>query len=188
MDTSEKEFYLNEGEKKLLLKIARESLSHYLQNRKYPDYDESTLPNQLLQACGAFVTIYKNGSLAGCIGRMSSDLPLYRLIEKMAVSSALNDSRFPVLKFEELNQVRIELSILSPMQKVTDPHKIELGKHGIYIKQGQQSGTFLPQVAESTNWTLEEFLGHCSRDKAGIGWDGWKNAELFRYTVEIIKD
>ena len=62
---------------------------------------------------------------------------------------------------------------------------MELGKHGIYIKKDYRAGTFLPQVATQTGWSKEEFLGHCARDKAHIGWDGWKDADVFIYEALV---
>jgi AMMECR1 domain-containing protein len=78
--------------------------------------------------------------------------------------------------------------VLTPLKKIQSADEIELGKHGIYMKKGYHSGTFLPQVATDTKWSLEEFLGHCARDKAGIGWDGWKDAELFVYEAIIFSE
>ncbi|HRR06883.1 MAG TPA: AMMECR1 domain-containing protein, partial [Victivallales bacterium] len=66
--------------------------------------------------------------------------------------------------------------------------EFEMGKHGIYMIKGYRSGTFLPQVAKETNWSKEEFLGHCARDKAGIGWDGWKDAELYTYEALVFSE
>jgi uncharacterized protein (TIGR00296 family) len=85
----------------------------------------------------------------------------------------------------EINKIKIEISVLTPMKKIENIKEIELGKHGIYIKKGFQSGTFLPQVADKTGWTVEEFLGHCAQDKANLGWDGWKDAEIFTYEAII---
>ncbi len=125
------DFQFTESEKILLLKIARESLRGHLQGQKLPDYNESTLPDQLLKQFGAFVSLYKNDELVGCIGRMMSELPLYKLIQKMTISAAVGDRRFPDVNLEELNNVRFELSILSPLHKITEIHEIEPGKHGI---------------------------------------------------------
>jgi hypothetical protein len=87
-----------------------------------------------------------------------------------------------------LQQIEIEISILTPLKKINSIEQIQLGKHGIYIKKGISSGTFLPQVALETNWTKEEFLGHCARDKAGIGWDGWKTAEIYTYEAIVMSE
>jgi uncharacterized protein (TIGR00296 family) len=89
---------------------------------------------------------------------------------------------------DELASIHIEISVLTPMQKIKDISEIRLGKHGIYVKKGYQSGTFLPQVATETGWTLEEFLGHCSRDKAGLGWTGWKDADIYIYEALIFEE
>jgi len=175
-------------EKKLMLKIARETLSHYLSTKKILDYDERNLPDSLLEEKGVFVSIHKGKVLRGCMGRMVSDIPLYKLIQKQVISAANTDSRFPAVKYEELSEIQIEISVLGPLIPVKEINEIELGKHGIFIKNEVSSGTFLPQVAESTGWTIEEFLGYCSKDKVGIGWDGWKSAEIFSYTADVFSE
>lgn len=78
-------------------------------------------------------------------------------------------------------EISIEISVLTPLKRINDISEFDYGKQGIFIRKGRRSGTFLPQVAKETHWTKEEFLGHCARDKAGIGWDGWKDAELYTY-------
>lgn len=105
----------------------------------------------------------------------------------MAVASSTQDYRFETVTVPELKQIDIEISVLTPMQKISDVKTIRLGTDGIYIKKGSRSGTFLPQVATETGWDLEEFLGHCARDKAGIGWEGWKDkdAEIFVYQAFV---
>ena len=106
----------------------------------------------------------------------------------MSVSAATRDYRFGPVKPDELKKIDIEISVLTPLKKINSIDEIELGKHGIYIKKDYKSGTFLPQVATQTGWTLEEFLGHCSDDKAGIGWNGWKDAELYIYEALIFSE
>jgi len=105
----------------------------------------------------------------------------------MAVSASC-DSRFSSIETEELDKMKLEISVLSPLKKIGSVNEIVLGKHGIYIKKGINSGTFLPQVAKKTGWNLEEFMGHCSRDKAGIGWDGWKDADIYTYEALVFRD
>jgi len=78
--------------------------------------------------------------------------------------------------------------VLTPLKRIHSPEEIIMGKHGIYIKSGFSSGTFLPQVAQKYGWNREEFLGRCSRDKAGLGWEGWKTAELFTYEAIVFKN
>jgi uncharacterized protein (TIGR00296 family) len=106
----------------------------------------------------------------------------------MAVAAGTQDYRFPKVSKDEMDDIEIEISVLSPLKKIESIDEIELGKHGIYIKKGLSSGTFLPQVAKHTGWTLEEFLGHCSRDKARIGWEGWKNAEIYTYEAFVFSE
>ena len=180
--------FLDKAERNLLLKISRESLKLYLKSGRYPDYDENEFSGALLTKTGVFVSIYVDNSLRGCIGRMLSDLPLYELVQKMTISASNSDHRFESVSFSDLENTHLEVSVLTPMKKIDTISEIVLGRHGIYIKEGHRSGTFLPQVGEGTNWSVEEFLGHCSRDKAGIGWDGWKTAELYVYEAIILKE
>jgi MEMO1 family protein len=181
-------FDFTREEKITLLKIARNTIENYLRDRRMPDDNPATFSENLKIHAGAFVTLKEDGSLRGCIGRFSADIPLYTLIRQMAVASSTEDTRFEPVKSSETGQLEIEISVLSPMKKISSPKEIILGKHGIYIKKGYASGTFLPQVASETGWNLEEFLGHCARDKAGIGWDGWKDAELFIYEACVFSE
>ncbi|MBP7652615.1 AmmeMemoRadiSam system protein B [Candidatus Dependentiae bacterium] len=174
-----------ENEKKKLLTLVKTTITEYLKTGKIPEVSKSDItPNMELQ-CGIFVTLNKSGNLRGCIGRFVSSEPLYKTIQEMAIASATQDYRFSPVTLRELDSIDVEISILSPLKQIKNISEIQLGKHGIYIKKGGNSGTFLPQVASETGWSLEEFLGHCSRDKAGIGWDGWKSADIYIYSAEI---
>jgi MEMO1 family protein len=178
-------FSLNEEEKESLLAIARETIVSYVTYGKMPGIDESTLSARIRQPFGAFVTLKKDGKLRGCIGRFEATQPLYEVVRQMAVASSTQDSRFPAVEVEEIDELVIEISVLTPMRKIQSIDEFVLGKHGIYMKKGYSSGTFLPQVAHETGWNTEEFLGHCARDKAHIGWDGWKTAELYVYEAYV---
>lgn len=175
-------------EKRLMLKIARDSLFHYLNTRKVLDYDPAILPDSLMQRYGVFVSLHKGRALRGCIGVLDSEDPLYKLIQRQVIASAVSDPRFPSIKFNELPQMCIEISVLEKMKKIYSANEIQLGKHGVYIRSNNRTGTLLPQVASSTGWTVEEFLGYCSRDKVGIGWDGWKTAELYIYAAVVFSE
>lgn len=175
-------------EKRLLLKIARETLSHYLHTSKILQYDESMIPDSLLQHLGCFVSIYKGRALRGCIGKFEIDKPLYRSVQDLALSAAIKDERFSPLKLTELSQISLEISILGELEKIDDPKEFIPGKHGILVKKDVRSGTFLPQVAIETGWEREEILGRCARDKAHIGWDGWRDAELYIYESQLISE
>jgi len=174
-----------EGDKKLLLELARHTISNYLKNGKILDAKNETLPASLREKRGVFVSLHLDGALRGCIGHFEDDKPLWFIVQEMAVSSSMRDNRFLPVTLHELKQIDIEISVLTPLRKISSDKEIILGKHGIYIKKGGKTGTFLPQVATETGWTKEEFLGHCARDKAGIGWNGWKGAEIFVYEACI---
>ena len=178
---------LTDSEKKELLQIARNTIDIYLKEKRIPDVDEKSLPPALQSKAGAFVTLKKGGELRGCIGHFDADNPLYKIVQQMAVASSTQDYRFSPVTANELKSIDIEISVLTCMQKISDANKIRLGIDGVYIKKGGRAGTFLPQVATDTGWSLEEFLGHCARDKAGIGWDGWKDkdTEIFIYQAFV---
>jgi AmmeMemoRadiSam system protein B/AmmeMemoRadiSam system protein A len=187
-ETDKSSYPITEADGKLLLNLARETIKVYLSLGKIPPVETDKLSPVLKASAGAFVSLYKNKELRGCIGRFDPDQPLYKVVQDMAVASAARDTRFDPVKSGELGEIKIEISVLTPLKKIKSPDEIILGKHGIYMKKGYSSGTFLPQVAKSTGWTKEEFLGHCSRDKAGLGWDGWKTAELFTYEAIVFKE
>lgn len=187
-ENTEDGFSLDESEKKTLLEIARQTVEEYITYNKIPDIDKKTVSAKLQQPYGAFVTLKKDGQLRGCIGRFEATGPLCELVQQLAISSSTQDSRFPPVSEDEIDDLEIEISVLTPLQKISSIDEFELGKHGIYMRKGYSSGTFLPQVAHETGWTTEEFLGHCARDKARIGWDGWKTAELYIYEAYIFSE
>ncbi len=181
------EFDLSFDEKVILLEIARNSiLKRYSLSPILPP--EMEFPRSLELPCGAFVTIHVESELRGCYGRMISSEPLFQTVEEMAVWAATKDYRFKSIKQDEINLMNIEISVLSPLKLIDNIAEIKLGVHGILIRKGSQTGVFLPQVATETDWTLEEFLGHCSRDKAGIGWDGWNSAEIYIFTATVFSE
>jgi len=183
--SADKAYSLTDSEKEQLLHIARKSIRTYLETGQVYNISTKEFTENLLAPSGAFVTLNMHGALRGCIGQFTADIPLYQIVQEMAISAATRDNRFDPLSPEELNQTEIEISVLTPMRRISSPDEIVLGRHGVYIKKGNRAGTFLPQVAEQTGWTKEEFLGHCSRDKAGLGWEGWKDAEIFVYEAYV---
>jgi len=184
-DTEEK---LSPEEKEMLLSRARGALKNYFGKGEAPD--EPPPPPRLAQKRGVFVTLKKNGQLRGCIGDFSADEPLWEKVKKMALAAAFDDPRFLPLSPEELEEIKIEISVLSPMRKVNSVEEIEMGKHGVYLKYGQRSATFLPQVAEETGWSREEFLTNLCVEKAGLPADCWRHpeVELFTYTAEVFQE
>ncbi len=182
------DFSISHENQNKLLEIARESVRSYLLENKTPVIDESKLSPALKEELGAFVTLTIDGELRGCIGRFMPSEPLYETVRLMALEAAFNDARFNPLSKDELEKIKIEISVLSPLRKIDDINKIVLGQHGVYIKQGIRSGTFLPQVANNRDWTITDFLGHISRDKAGLGWTGWKDAEIYVYEAFVFEE
>jgi hypothetical protein len=181
-------FSFTDEEKKLLFDIARKSISLKLNEGKSFIIDEEKIPGSLTGHFGSFVTLKINGALRGCIGKFVSDDPLYKVVGASAISSAFEDPRFPPLTKEEYKITDIEITVLGPLVKIEKPDEIVLGKHGIYIKKDMRSGTMLPQVATENGWSVEQFLGYTSRDKAGIGWDGWKDADIFIYEGAVLEE
>ena len=176
------EFSLTDNEKQILLATARESISSKLENRN-PDYPKAE--KGLLEPLGSFVTLHIDGKLRGCIGHM---LPVRALIEDikiLAKESAFHDPRFPTLSLKELEQIDIEISVLSPLT-ISSPDKIIVGKHGIIMKNGYNSGVLLPQVPTEQGWNREEFLSNTCR-KAGMQNDCWKdpNTQIETFTAVI---
>ena len=179
------EFHITEKDRKTLLNIARKTIEEQSLNHSKYIFDTSELSETLNSGCGVFVSLHKKGALRGCIGLTASELPLYQSVQEMAISAAYHDYRFKPLEVDELKDLEIEISVLSPMKKIENIAEIKLGKHGIFIEKDNRSGLFLPQVATDTGWSKEEFLGHCARDKAHIEWDGWKTATIYIFTATV---
>ncbi len=171
-----------------LFEIARNSIHKMLSENKELVINPSTIPPDLRKKMGAFVTINVDGRLRGCIGRFPSDEPLFEVVNQMAAAAAFEDTRFNPVTREEFSRMRIEISVIGPLKKIKDTSEIILGKHGIYIEKNFRSGTMLPQVATGNHWTREQFLGYTSRDKAGLGWDGWKDSDIFIYETVILEE
>ncbi len=185
--SEEKGFSVSAEEKKILKDIALKSITDSLDGKRVSKADTTVFPPQtsLTQKCGAFVSLHKQGRLRGCIGHFGEDVPLHETVAQMARAAAFEDPRFSPVRPEELDDIEIEISVLTPMRRIQSLDEFELHRHGIYIRKGFRSGTFLPQVADEVDWTKEEFVGHCSQDKAGLGWDGWREAELYVYEAIV---
>lgn len=188
LQKAEDEFTFSVEEKEMLFTIARNTIKSMLSEDKKFAIDENKITEALKKPLGAFVTLKINGVLRGCIGRFVSTDPLFDVVRASSLSSAFEDPRFPALTKSEYDKVDIEITVLGPMKKISNISEIKLGKHGIYVKKDFRSGTMLPQVAIEYGWTVEEFLGYTSRDKAGIGWDGWKNADIYIYEGLVLEE
>ena len=178
-------FTLSDADKKALKEIAFNSIRDSLDGKPIAQPIINSKLLILNSKCGAFVSLHKHGHLRGCIGHFGEDYPLHEIVAEMARAAAFEDPRFMPVTRDELDDLDIEISVLTPMRRIQSLDEFELHRHGIYIRKGYRSGTFLPQVADEVNWTKEEFVGHCSQDKAGLGWDGWKDAELYVYEAIV---
>ena len=178
---------MNEKNKQILLEIARTSVRAAVTGS--PASTIECQDEELKTLCGCFVTLKNAKDLRGCIGQFVSEKPLHQLVCEMAASSATHDSRFfsnPITA-DELDEIDIELSVLSPLEKTDDPGGLRLGIDGIYIVRAGRTGCFLPQVATETGWTTEEFLSYCCEHKAGLEPDAWKDpkTEVYLFTAEV---
>jgi AmmeMemoRadiSam system protein B/AmmeMemoRadiSam system protein A len=178
-------YILTPSDKKALLKYARQTLEQYFTAQIVPL--PRNINNMLKTKRGAFVTLKKKGELRGCIGHMAEDTPLYTTVGAMALQASFNDTRFSPLTREELSQVEIEISVLTPFTLVRNADEIILGRDGVIVKKGNSQAVFLPQVATETGWSKEEFLDQLCY-KAGLSAGDWKDAQLFTFQADVFDE
>jgi AmmeMemoRadiSam system protein A len=177
---------LSAADRKLLLEIARETMSAHVANMPIPQRDVKS--PRLLEKNGCFVTIKVNGELRGCIGNFTSDKPLHLLVEDMAISAATKDPRFYPMKKDDLGNFDLEISVLSPLRKIASIEEIQVGVHGLYLEKNFTRGVLLPQVAVEYGWDRETFLAKTSI-KAGMKADDWKEgADIYIFSAEVFHD
>ena len=185
-DKSGINFNLTSEEKKELLTIARKTINQYVKNGETPEFKiESEI---LKKKCGAFVTLKsKNGSLRGCIGLIAAQEPLFLTIRDMAIAASTQDPRFEPVTSSEIEDLEIEISVLTPMQKVNNVDEIKVGRDGLMIRKGYSSGLLLPQVPTEQGWDKSTFLEHTCY-KAGLTADAWKSAELWKFQAIVFSE
>ncbi len=178
---------LSADEKKLLLKLARSSIRAHLQDKSLPPLKDA--PPVLGEPRGVFVSLHRHGQLRGCIGYLEAVMPLGQAVQEMAAAAAFRDPRFSPLREEELADLDVEISILTPMQRISKVEEIEVGKHGLYIERGYYRGLLLPQVATQYKWNRQTFLEQTCC-KAGLPPDAWKDTatRIYTFTAEIISE
>jgi len=142
---------------------------------------------RLAEPGGAFVTIHVGGDLRGCIGYIESPFPLGQVVTEVAEKAALEDPRFPPMSEEELKDASIEVSVLSPLRKITDIGEIQVGTHGILLELGRRRGLLLPQVATEQGWDRLTFLQNTAR-KAGLPRESWSDpgASIYIFSADIV--
>jgi AmmeMemoRadiSam system protein A len=141
----------------------------------------------MAQKLGVFVTLKKKGALRGCIGSILPSEPLVQAVQNKAIQAAKDDPRFHQVYADELKEIKIEISVLSPIKRIKNADEIVMGRDGVIIVRGDRSGVFLPQVAQETGWTKERFMSELCSQKAGLPEDAWKDAatELYTFTVYV---
>ena len=170
---------LTDGDRQTLLRLARDTVAATTEGREPSDLE---IPSGALRKEGAaFVTLHVSGQLRGCIGHTRAVTPLWQSVRDMARSAARNDSRFASLRADELPDLNVEISVLSPMSPIR-PEDVVPGTHGLYVKSGKRAGLLLPQVAVEWKWSREEFIRQTFR-KGSIP-EGDPGAEILAFTVE----
>jgi len=175
---------LTESERNFLLEIARNSIRARLSKGPAPRPTAEQIARagaHLEEPRGCFVTLHRKKQLRGCIGTFSGEGPLWQNVRDMAVQAAFFDPRFSPLRESEIDEIDIEISVLTPLRPIKDVEEIKVGVHGIYITKGQYRGVLLPQVATEQGWDLKTFLEHTCL-KAGLPTSAWKDPGA---TIEI---
>ncbi len=177
-----KKFELTSADKKKLLYIARSTLESYLDNGRVPDYEVS---DNLKKFGAAFVTLEEHGQLRGCIGHTTAVDPLYKTVSSCAIQAAVSDPRFQPVKPDELKNIHIEISVLTPMQIVDSLDEIEVGRDGLMIFKGNNRGLLLPQVAVDYGWDRTQFLEQTCA-KAGLPSQAYKSPDAVIYKFQAV--
>ena len=179
---------LSEEAGQALVSAARQSLEHFLAKREpQPTVLLDQYP-ELAQAHGVFVTLRKRGELRGCIGRIETETPLTQLVPVVALDAALRDERFEPVTAEELEDLHVEVSVLTPPATISNPKEIVAGRDGIVLEHQGRRGVFLPQVWADTGWTRVEFLRELASQKAGLPPDAWQQATLYTFQDQAFEE
>jgi AmmeMemoRadiSam system protein A len=174
---------LTDEQKQLVLELARLAVIQQVNGTA----ELATIPCELPEASGVFVTLKTRGALRGCLGTLNCRAPLEHEIARCAADAASSDPRFEAVSREELPDISIEVSLLGPLELIdpTDPDAIEMGRHGLVVEDGRRRGVLLPQVALEWDWTRDQFLRQTCI-KAGVGEDAWEHGALvFRFEAEV---
>ncbi len=180
---------LTDDDKRTLLGLARQSIEQHLKGggeAAPPSMDEGNASDALRATCGVFVTLNKDGRLRGCIGHIVSDLPLPRCVWEVAPLAALRDPRFPPVQADELGDIDITISVMSPPKRTQSVDEIQVGRDGLIISMRGQQGLLLPQVATEYGWDREQFLQQTCL-KAGLPPDAWQrtDAAIYRFSANV---
>lgn len=179
-------FELTKEEESEILKLARTALEMHVREGKTPGYKTSN--PKFETECGAFVTLHKDGELRGCIGYVEAFKPLYMTIIEMAQAASTKDPRFSPVSPGELADIHLEVSVLSPLAPIRDFSLIEIGRHGLVVRQGFYSGLLLPQVATEWKMDVTTFLEHTCM-KAGLHKNAYKEgADVYYFSAQVFSE
>lgn len=175
---------LSENDAKAILDLARQAVVEAVCRDRLPGAIPKT--GIFEHQCGVFVTLHVAKRLRGCIGVIETKDPLGESIVRCAGSAALMDPRFGALQPDEIDNLEIEVSLLSPVQPIK-PEEVEIGKHGLVVEQGFHRGLLLPQVAVEHHLDREQFLRETCH-KAGLPAEAWKSPEtrIYGFTCDIV--
>ena len=170
-------------EQQQLLRLARAAIENRLLGKPIPAPD-----SRWQRVAAAFVTLRDEGQLRGCIGYLETDRRLAEVVTRCAVAASTSDPRFPSVGAEELPRLRIEISVLGPIEPTSSPTDFEVGRHGLIVRRGVHRGLLLPQVALECEWDRETFLTQTCL-KAGLPGDAWKaGAQVFRFEADVFSE
>jgi len=172
---------MQSDEQHALLRHARDAIAARLGKRPLP---AAPVHGALARPCGAFVTLRLDGRLRGCVGFVDPGQPLGQAVGVCAADAATRDPRFPPLPVTALQDVILEISVLSPLTVIDDPALIEVGRHGLAVGHGARRGLMLPQVPIEWGWDRETFLSQTCA-KAGLAPDAWRSGATV-YVFEAV--
>ncbi len=179
---------LNRDQQIAMLRLARKTIADKL--GIHEDIEIPPLNDEIFnEKCGAFVTLHIRGNLRGCIGYIEGIKSIPSTVKEMATASAFSDPRFSSLTREEYRQIDIEISILSPVEKVNDIDEIVVGRDGLIITRGYNRGLLLPQVPVEQGWDRDTFLSHTCY-KAGLPADSWKKPDVLieKFSAQVFSE
>jgi AmmeMemoRadiSam system protein A len=180
--------FLPPDSQRRLLQLARQTLEDFVRGEER-HVEGISDPHLQSRDYGAFVSLHKQQTLRGCIGSCAPNARLYEVVIEMTEAAASRDSRMVPISADELDDIRIDITVLSPLVRIDDPLALQVGKHGLHVAQGAKRGVLLPQVAAQHEWDMKTFVEQTCI-KAGLRKNAWKDSrtEISTFTGLIIEE